>query len=86
MPQMTITVTIHQEDDGSFWAEPEELPGCFASGDTLEELNENLAEAISLYLAEGDRIPVVQLWQRGSESPVVETSAPQGKRINVLVG
>ncbi len=84
MPEMTITVTTHH--DGTFWAESQQPPGCFASGDTLGELNENLAEAISLYLAEGDRVPVVQLWQRGSESPVVETGSSSGDRINVLVG
>ncbi len=46
----TLTVTVHLEDDGSFWAEVEELPGCFASGDSLAELTEALAESISLYL------------------------------------
>lgn len=46
----TLTVTVHAEDDGTFWAEVEELPGCFASGDSLAELTEALAESISLYL------------------------------------
>lgn len=45
-----FTVTLHQEEDGSFWAEVVELPGCFASGDNLDELREALEEAISLYL------------------------------------
>lgn len=43
-------VTVHHED-GSFWAEVEQLPGCFASGDTAEELQANLVEAMSLYLS-----------------------------------
>ena len=48
----TFTVTVHAEDDGTFWAEVEELPGCFASGDSLAELTEALAESISLCLDE----------------------------------
>ena len=48
---MTFNAKIHEED-GSYWAEVEELPGCFASGATLDELREALIEAISLYLTE----------------------------------
>jgi predicted RNase H-like HicB family nuclease len=43
--------TIHAED-GAYWAEVKELPGCFAAGDTLDELLEALREGISLCLEE----------------------------------
>lgn len=43
-------VRVHQESDGSYWAEVLNLPGCFASGHTLDELREGLAEAISLHI------------------------------------
>lgn len=46
---MDITVVVRQ-DEGSFWAEVSELPGCFASGRTLDELTEAVAEAAGLYL------------------------------------
>jgi predicted RNase H-like HicB family nuclease len=46
---MEVTVVVHQER-GSHWAEIRELPGCLASGRTLEELREAVAEAIGLYL------------------------------------
>jgi predicted RNase H-like HicB family nuclease len=51
---MEITVVVHQERDG-FWSEVEGLPGCFASGRTLTELGEALAESICLYMDE-DRV------------------------------
>jgi predicted RNase H-like HicB family nuclease len=44
------TVTVHQEN-GSYWAEVDELPGCFAAGDSLEELWESLREAVELYVS-----------------------------------
>lgn len=48
---MELHVHIHEEE-GSYWAEVVELPGCFASGDNLDELKEALLEAIDLYLEE----------------------------------
>lgn len=50
--RVTYTLTIHDEGEDGFWAEVKELPGCFASGFTLDELQESLEEAISLYLSE----------------------------------
>jgi predicted RNase H-like HicB family nuclease len=47
-------VKVHQEDDASYWAEVSELPGCFASGQTLDELSEALGESIALYLSDDE--------------------------------
>jgi len=50
-----LTARIHIEE-GAYWADVPELPGCFASGDTLDELFASLQEGIALYLAdEGER-------------------------------
>jgi predicted RNase H-like HicB family nuclease len=48
-----LTVNVHLEN-GSYWADVPELPGCFASGDTLDELFSSVREGIQLYLAEGN--------------------------------
>jgi predicted RNase H-like HicB family nuclease len=46
---MDLTVVVHQEHEG-FWSQVNELPGCLATGRTLEELGEALGEAVGLYL------------------------------------
>ena len=46
---MELTVRVHFED-GAYWAEVLELPGCFASGETLDALKDALEEAIAMYL------------------------------------
>jgi predicted RNase H-like HicB family nuclease len=46
---MELTANIHRED-GSYWADVSELPGCFASGGNLDELLASLREGIQLYL------------------------------------
>lgn len=55
--KVNYAVTVHHEDDGSYWAEVDELPGCFASGESLDELWEALGEAVSLYLS-SDKSPL----------------------------
>jgi len=40
---------VHHEDN-AYWAEVPALPGCFSSGDTLDELRTNLREAIVMHL------------------------------------
>ena len=45
---MELTVRVHEEG-GSYWAEVVELPGCFASGETLDELRAALDEAVRLH-------------------------------------
>lgn len=42
---------VHKEGKG-FWAECMELSGCFTEGDSLEELRENMQEALNLYIDE----------------------------------
>jgi predicted RNase H-like HicB family nuclease len=49
---MELHAVIREEEDGSYWAEVKELPGCFASGHDLEEVKDGLVEAITLVLNE----------------------------------
>ena len=64
---------VHEEEDGSLWAEVLDLPGCFASGDTLDELREALGEAISLYIADDPEAGTVTATKkRGSSMRVDE--------------
>lgn len=51
MEQRALTVRVHDEGEGTLWAEVLELPGCFATGVTEQELQEAVVEAIGLYLS-----------------------------------
>ena len=62
---MTHKAVLHVAAEGGFWAEVPALPGCITQGETLEEIQANLREAIDLWLsvdepatplAAGDRV------------------------------
>jgi len=44
-----FNVIIHNEN-WLYWAEVEDLPGCFTQAETKQELFKNLKEAIASYL------------------------------------
>lgn len=48
---MRYAAIVHKEEEGGYWAEVPDLPGCFTQGDTLEELEENLGSAVALMSA-----------------------------------
>ena len=47
---MVFKIVVHPEPAGGFWGEVPSLPGCYSQGESLEELQANLREAISGYL------------------------------------
>lgn len=51
---MTIKALVHAAEEGGFWAEVPALPGCFTEGDTREEVETNLREAVEGWLLAGD--------------------------------
>ena len=43
---MKLKVVVHNAEEGGFWAEVPAIPGCMTQGDTLDELLQNLYEAV----------------------------------------
>jgi predicted RNase H-like HicB family nuclease len=48
---MNVTVLVHDAEEGGYWAEAPEFPGCVSQGETLDELERNIREAIEAWLA-----------------------------------
>lgn len=47
---MIFTVLVHEDETGGYWGECLELPGCVSQGETLDEMDFNIREAIELVL------------------------------------
>lgn len=43
---MKLKVIIHDAEEGGYWAEVPAIPGCATEGDTMEELLQNIYEAV----------------------------------------
>ena len=48
--ERAYTVLVHEEADGTYWAEVAELPGCFGSGETLADVETDIKQAIEVYI------------------------------------
>lgn len=73
---MELTVIVHAER-GRLWSEVEELRGCFATGRTLDELQEALAEAVGLYLWD---LPAQLQGELRAEGPTTVEVVPAPRR------
>ena len=47
---MDVTVLVHEAEEGGYWAEVAEFPGCMSSGESLDELRTNIDEAMEAWL------------------------------------
>lgn len=72
---MTIKAIVHVAEEGGFWAEVPALPGCVTQGETMEEIQANLREAIDLWLSVDEPVAPLAADDRvlelavGSKSP-----------------
>lgn len=67
----TYTAIVWKAEEGGYWAEVAELPGCVSQGETQAELEVNINEAIEAYLAVAAEVP---------------KDAPEVMKVDVLVG
>ncbi|HXQ58784.1 MAG TPA: hypothetical protein VN799_01765 [Acidimicrobiales bacterium] len=83
VPETPLTVTVHRDGD-TLRAEVEELPGCSASGDSMQTLQEALAHAISEQVSEPGHPAQarIRFWQKIGE---VDGNSDVERRIDVLV-
>jgi predicted RNase H-like HicB family nuclease len=61
LPIQTYHVVAHEAKEGGYWAEVLELSGCVSQGETLEELDRNVREAIEAVLGSEPQIGPLQL-------------------------
>lgn len=44
---MVFKIVVHPEPTGGYWGEVPSLPGCYSQGESMEELETNLREAVN---------------------------------------
>lgn len=49
----TVTVHVYLAEEGGYWAEVPEYPGCYTQAETMNELEESVREAVQCYVNAG---------------------------------
>jgi predicted RNase H-like HicB family nuclease len=56
---MKLKIIIHQAEEGGYWAEVPAIPGCATQGETIQELIQNIYDAVEGCLSiDMDAIPL----------------------------
>ncbi|MFH1562287.1 MAG: type II toxin-antitoxin system HicB family antitoxin [Nitrospirota bacterium] len=55
---MQFKAVLHPAEEGGYWAEVPVLPGCATQGETIEEVIQNLKEAVLGVLGTNEKIKI----------------------------
>lgn len=64
---MELPAIFTKEKEGGYSVSVPALPGCHSQGDTFEEAQKNITEAIELYLEDADQEIKTSLRERGED-------------------
>lgn len=53
---MNVKVVVHTAEEGGFWAEVPALPGCASQGESMDEVLDNVREAIQAWFEAGESL------------------------------
>lgn len=56
------TVVVYQAEEGGYWGEVRELPGCVSQGETMDEFRRNIREALEAVLESESQAPRIQIY------------------------
>lgn len=74
---------IHDAEEGGYWAEVPALPGCLTQGETLDEIVENIDDAIQSWLSVQTRESLIAQgvpFTIGAAEAVAETMPRRSRR------
>ncbi len=57
----SCTVVMHEAEEGGYWGEVLELPGCVSQGETKEEFRRNIREALEAVLESESQAPRIEI-------------------------
>ena len=57
----SYTVIVHEAEEGGYWGEVLELPGCVSQGETMDEFRNNIREALEAVLESESQKPYLEI-------------------------
>ena len=65
--EVKLKIILHEAEEGGYWAEVPSIEGCVSQGETLDDLIENISEAV-----EGCLSVDISDWDIGEKDTVME--------------
>lgn len=78
---MKLSVVIYEAEEGGFWAEAVDLPGCCSQGETWAELHDNIREAAVAVLDLSTRKEI----ERGQAGREQTTNLSSGRVVEIMI-
>ena len=79
-----FTAYVHTAEEGGYWAEVPALPGCLTQGESLDEVVENLNDAIQGWLSVQTDDALRALGILSADAPTAATTASRLPRVRTL--
>jgi len=75
----SYTLMVHEAEEGGYWGEILELPGCVSQGETKDELRGNIREALEAVLESESQGPDIRIYVEPilAEKDFLEFSIPE---------
>ena len=58
----SYTVIVHEAEEGGYWGEILELPGCVSQGETMDEFRQNIREAMEAVLESESQTSRIEIY------------------------
>lgn len=58
----SYTIVVHEAEEGGYWGEVLELPGCVSQGETIDEFRHNIREALEAVLESESQGPRIEIY------------------------
>ncbi|WP_172135426.1 type II toxin-antitoxin system HicB family antitoxin [Adlercreutzia sp. ZJ473] len=75
MGKYIYDAVFHAAEEGGYWADAPDLPGCVSEGDTINEAASMMADAMKTYVASlllhGDEVPVSHIGHEADDGEIV---------------
>ena len=75
----SYTVVVHEAEEGGYWGEVLELPGCVSQGETIDEFRRNIREALEAVLESESQAPRIEIYAEPTlaEKDFIEFGIPK---------
>jgi len=76
----SYTVIVHEAEEGGYWGEVLELPGCVSQGETIDEFRNNIREALEAVLESESQAPLIGIYTEPTLAEFIQFRMPESRK------